>query len=388
MSEFRKIFSGEDVSISDLIKKFGWVKVKFKTYSIVFLISLIVFLSVGILAKKTSPLEFESKCILLDEQSAESGIANSITGGVMNVLSPLAASSKTGGVNSSGLALYNLILSNKPFLLELAKKKIIYSASCDTTLFEYFWEDPKDDLVSEFIGKLKLSSTSSKRIFNKKYLIPSNEDIDSISFTRNISVSNLSTEEKRIISILSKKIKIEQTGNLITLTVKIPDQVLSAQVTRSVLSQLIKYATQIKVGKQIDNVRFLEKRVADAELKYSNAQMNLANFQDYNQDLIYESLRSRSEKLKNDFTLYAGVYNQLVSQLEQAKIQLKKDMPIFTVVEPIYLPEAPIRSNEKIFYYLRIGVILAFILCCLHAVNYRYKILRKISQTVNSKFIK
>lgn len=386
MSELKKLLSGEDISILDFIKKLDWIKRFSKLYAIFFSIIMFLFVGIGLIAKKTSPIEFESKVILLDEQSSESGIANSLSGGVMNMINPLAASSKLSNGSSSGLGLYNLILTNKPFLLELVKTRINFANSKDTTLFEYFWQDPKEDMVTDFLASLKSESTKTKRLFLEKYLSKPDNEVDSISFTKNINISNITNEEKRIIALVSSRIKIEQTGNLITLSVKIPDQQLSAQVTKTVLSQLIKYTTQIKVGKQIDNVRFLERRVAEAEQKYTSSQLNLASFQDNNQDLIYESLKSRTEKLKNDFTLYSTVYNQLISQLEQARIQLKKDMPIFTVVEPIYLPEAPVQTNEKVFYYTRIGAILSLILCCLHAVNYRLNLSRKIKQKVTSKF--
>jgi uncharacterized protein involved in exopolysaccharide biosynthesis len=37
-------------------------------------------------------------------------------------------------------------------------------------------------------------------------------------------------------------------------------------------------------------------------------------------------------------TIANSLYQQLASQLEQAKIQVKKDTPVFTIVEPVTVP--------------------------------------------------
>jgi uncharacterized protein involved in exopolysaccharide biosynthesis len=81
--------------------------------------------------------------------------------------------------------------------------------------------------------------------------------------------------------------------------------------------------------------------------------------------------------LQNNFVLYSAIYNQLSSQLEQAKIQLKKDSPLFTVVEPIYIPDQVAIDNSKVISYLIKGVIIGFFVSTI-ILYLRYKAYKKI----------
>jgi uncharacterized protein involved in exopolysaccharide biosynthesis len=52
------------------------------------------------------------------------------------------------------------------------------------------------------------------------------------------------------------------------------------------------------------------------------------------------------------------LYNSLATQLQQARIQLKKDTPIFSLLEPVYVPAGPSEpvASKIIITYIFIGV--------------------------------
>ena len=72
--------------------------------------------------------------------------------------------------------------------------------------------------------------------------------------------------------------------------------------------------------------------------------------------MIFQSVQSKELQLQNEFNLSFTVYNQLVTQLEQAKIQLKKESPLFTVLEPVYVPGGPSEPNESKIIFLYVGI--------------------------------
>jgi len=55
-------------------------------------------------------------------------------------------------------------------------------------------------------------------------------------------------------------------------------------------------------------------------------------------------------------TIANGIYQQLAGQLEQAKIQVKRDTPAFTIVEPVTVPIE--KSKPRRTMILIIGVFL------------------------------
>ena len=47
------------------------------------------------------------------------------------------------------------------------------------------------------------------------------------------------------------------------------------------------------------------------------------------------------ERLQGEYSIALNVYNELAKQLEQAKIKVKEETPVFSVLEPAVVP------NEK-----------------------------------------
>jgi uncharacterized protein involved in exopolysaccharide biosynthesis len=146
-----------------------------------------------------------------------------------------------------------------------------------------------------------------------------------------------------------------------------PDAKLSAETTKTLISLMIKYITSFKLSKQLEDFNFLEQRTREAEERYKIAQYNLANFKDSNYNVVFESYKIKGMQLENEFALSFSLYNQFISQLEQAKIQLKKETPLFTMVEPVYIPDAqstdPMKSALSfISFGIIVGILLNIIL--------------------------
>lgn len=365
--QFKQLISGEDISLRDLLKPFTILNPYFKWMGLISFIILIVFGVTGKIAQKTTPKEYVAKCILMTDQAPPVAGAAS---GSLAAIAALAGANNNPNANSEGSDFYQLILNNKPFLLELAVKPLSFNEKKnDTTLYEYFSKDLPNDIISEFWKKLPAYFTGS--LNQSKALIKSDllklqkrikTDSASKSFINSVYITELPAEQKKVIGLLQSRIKFEQTGKLITLSVRMPEARLSAEATKLVLTQLIEYATRFKVGKQLDNVRFLEARATEAEQKYRQSQLRVASFKDNNYNVVYESVQSKEKQLENEFVLYSTIYNQLVSQLEQAKIQLKKDTPLFSVVEPVYIPEENAPDGSIFIGYLIKGFLYSIVL--------------------------
>ena len=128
----------------------------------------------------------------------------------------------------------------------------------------------------------------------------------------------------KVMNIVKNRVKIETKGREITIYVKMPEPILSAEVCKLVLEKLIEYVSTYKTAKQRDNLAFLEQTKAEAEMKYKQAQQNVAGFKDNSMGVIFQSVQTREQVLQNEMNLAFSVYNQFAMQVEQAKIELKK----------------------------------------------------------------
>ena len=70
---------------------------------------------------------------------------------------------------------------------------------------------------------------------------------------------------------------------------------------------------------------------------------------------------SNLQRLEADYSIALNVVQELASQLEQAKIQVNRDTPIFTVIEPVVVPTE--RSAPKrvliVLIWLFLGLVLS-----------------------------
>ena len=53
---------------------------------------------------------------------------------------------------------------------------------------------------------------------------------------------------------------------------------------------------------------------------------------------IRDSYRTEQERLKNEMTLTFNVYNTLAQKLEQDKLRVQEETPVYTVIEPATVP--------------------------------------------------
>ena len=83
----------------------------------------------------------------------------------------------------------------------------------------------------------------------------------------------------------------------------------------------------------------------------------MAVFKDKSRITSTAASQTRLERLQSEYDVAFEVYKGLASQLEQAKIELNKDKPVFTVLEPVIYPVE--RSEPRRGVILVLSVILS-----------------------------
>src|SRR5690606_5116365 len=106
---------------------------------------------------------------------------------------------------------------------------------------------------------------------------------------------------------------------------------------------------------------FIEQSYETARTDFLDAQNRLTAFQDANRGLTTASARSMEARLRNEYDIAYSVYRELATQREQAKIAVKENQTILTLVNPPVVPNvksAP-RSSMILTGFLLLGLVVA-----------------------------
>lgn len=302
-------------------------------------------LFLGILIAFTTPKEYQSSSyILLESEGGGSSL------GQMGALAGLA------GINMSQLQpdqmaltseIFPDVIHSRDFLREISKEEFKFESKAGQvqTLGEYYFQERPSNIVKKTLNFIFNFPAMVSGWFAKPDPLPSNL---AASVDLQDDYLSLTSQEVFAVGELKKRILIEQKGKMIRLNVSMPEPLIAAQVNSMVLERLIAYVTEYKVGRQRRNIEFIEERVLETEQKFNEAQMKLASFRDSNQGLVSQRARTREEQLQFEFSIAYNVYNSLKQELEQAAIQLKKETPIFTVLEKAAIPLGPSKPNKPL----------------------------------------
>lgn len=212
-------------------------------------------------------------------------------------------------------AMYPNILYSIPFQKELIHKKLILNDGQDSVSF---------------------------------YEYHTKETNKNIAFTKTKGVQSTSKQEEACIAFLKEKIElkvIEREGCL-KLSVNMPEAVMAAQLAQQAQEMLQKYITEFKIAKVQAALDFIEERYVDVKREMESKQQALIDFQEEKKGRSSIQLEAKEKILNNDYELFFNLYADIVRQREQAKIQVKENMPVLTVIEPVVLPSSPAKPRR------------------------------------------
>jgi hypothetical protein len=336
----KEVFATDQVKVMDIIslvlekKRILWI-------------SILVIFSLGMVYHFFSTKEFESVSAKLSE-TKEGGNLGGL--GQISGLAGLAGVSLPGGGNDLDVTfppeLYPRLVYSPEFLKDILDEELYFqNIGKRTTLRSY--------LISErprnFVGRIKDKITETLRNAASTVTptpIAGNPPSEQMEGTEKPKFLYLSPVEQGLIGFLSNKIKIEVDGKVINLSVKLSDPNAAAELNGLVFNKIIDFVTQYRTEKQRVNLSFVETRTKEAEESFLKAQQKLASFRDSNQGLISQQARSKEEQLQAEFSLGFNLYNGMKQELENARLQLKENTPIFTsFIEPSF----PNRSSNLSF---------------------------------------
>jgi hypothetical protein len=366
ISGLKEILSKEEININDLLRLCG--RAIKRNLSKIILINVTLLIVCNALYLFTN-VEFESKAEVLISQKGPDNNALAGMGGLLGVNIPQMSVS-----SDFSPELYEDIVLSDAFLSDLLAEKIpLNELGKDSTTIEAYLNNHQPVPFYKSLGLLDVGSVSNMKpvVFNKvKQGTNRSSVVDSVItpgmlFSVKVPpIVKLGNNKLGSISNLKSRIVVNFEEKECKVTVRMPNGFISAITCQFVLKKLIDYITFQKTHKQQNNILFLESRYAEAESNYKQAQQRLAGFKDNSLGAIFQTFQAREQVLNNDVTLTFTLFNQIATQLEQAKIELKKETPVFSFLKPINIPEGPASNGylRNTAIYVLLGMFISGIL--------------------------
>ncbi len=325
----------------------------------------IVFIILGLVVAFGSKVEYEASCKLLPDN--EEGTLPNL-GGLGGLAGLAGVNLDLGGQGVLSPDLYPEIVQSLPFQLQIINKKLRFENKDTTTSsYTYFNEIDSPSLFGYILGL----PGKIKGLFS-----PEEETI--ILDQDDSGMIRLSKEDNDFIEGFTARIDVNvdpKTG-IISINTELPDPVAAAELALESTDLLQQQIIQYKISKAQENLRFIKDRYDEAKEEFERTQVNLAAFNDRNQNVVTARAQTESQRLQNEYNLAFDVYQGLAKQLEQAELKVKEDTPVFTIVEPVYVPTE--KSKPRRTLTLIIFTMLGFFIALIY-IYLKYTITTKIS---------
>ena len=281
----------------------------------------------------------------------------------------LSSGVKAGGSSLSGLAslaginigslesssefpptLYPQVVNGIPFQLDLLSSKIKLDNKI-SNVKEYFLEKKSSFDILSTVKKytIGLPSLILGSFKNKEtQLIKS--DIYSVT-----------QEDKSLFNTISNSLSlsINEKEGFITISFTDTNKNVAAQITQIAQNLLQEKIIEFKNKSSKEMLDFALKQYSEKKESYEKLQDERAVFVDKNINISSSLYKNKLSRLESEVNISYSIVQQLASQVEQAKLQVNKDTPVFTTIKPVTIPferSAPSRSSI-VFTYLIIGFI-------------------------------
>ncbi len=290
----------------------------------------IVFIAFGLFIALFSKKEYTASTSIVPQTSSPTAKMGGLSS--LASLAGFNLDMNMGGIDISPI-LYPQIVQSISFQLEIMNSQYKFEEiDYQVSLFEYYMDYYKPGVI-EWMKEytIGLPGLILKTIRNKQ--------ASTLPVTDTLPI-RISTDQETVRKLIEEQLTITVNENegYITLNSRFHQSELSAQIAQKAQSLLQNYITRFKIEKAKSQYFFIHERYLETKQEFELAQTHLANFRDANKNISSALVQTELEQLRNEYTIAFEVYSELSKQLEQARIKMKEDTPVFAVIEEVSVP--------------------------------------------------
>ena len=333
----------DEIDIVELLKKVYKEKKLIFRYSIISAIA-------GIIFALFQPNQYTASTTFIPQLSSD----------VKTGTSSLSGLASLAGINLSGMegssefppSLYPQVVESVPFRLDLLSSNIQIDNN-NLKLREYILDD---------MSSFNLLGTIKDYTIGLPSLIIGFFKSDEFSQDFS-SIYSLSEEDNQLFEKLSDvfSLSINDKEGFITMSFNDKNKKVAAQVAQTAETLLQKKIIEFKVKSSKELLDFTTNQYNEKKNAFEKLQDQRAVFVDKNINISSTLFQNKLSRIESELNIAQTVVQQLASQVEQAKLQVNKDTPVFTTINPVTVPfekSAPKRSLTVIIF-LFLGFVLS-----------------------------
>ncbi len=303
---------------------------------------------IGLLIAFLSPAKYTASATLLP--SSENKSSNMGGLGALAGMAGINLGSMMGQSEGIPAEIYPQVVNSYPFMNEFIHEKFHFEEyENPISIYDYVVADSIPSIGSQIVKyTIRLPWTLKNAIF-------SGED-ELTTKAQDIGVLSLSVEELMALESMFEVIQIDvddKTG-LVNVSVEVEEPVLAAQYVQKAIELLQEYIIEYKTKQARENLNFVQERYNEKKLEYEQAQLAFFDYKDSHRNIISERMDPELQTLSDAYDMASTVYKGLAQQLEQAKIAVKEETPVFTVLEPAKVPLEKSAPNKKMIFIISI----------------------------------
>lgn len=252
--------------------------------------------------------------------------------------------------NDIQVSMYPHIVESLNFQIELMQHEVYFSTLDSTlTVFDYFNDHYRPGLVDrtvDFVWDYTIALPFTLWDGIKSLFSDGSSERPEINFSEFHEFDapkELDSRIRRVANTVSELITISmepQTG-FVSIGVSLSDPQASTEMVILVRNILQEYVTDYRTEKAMNNLEFIQGQYEEAKETFQMRQDSLAAFQDQNVNLNLQSVAVVEQRLQSEYDLAFSLYNTLARRLQEAKIQVQEETPVFRVHEPAIVPTNP-----------------------------------------------
>ena len=252
--------------------------------------------------------------------------------------------------------MYPQVVNGIPFKLDLLSSEIIVNNKT-TNVKEYFLEKKSSFNILATLKKytiglpsLLLGSFTNQETQQETQIVKSD-------------IFLVTKEDKALFNRISASLSlsINEKEGFITISFTDTNKNIAAQITQISQNLLQEKIIDFKNKSSKEILDYALKQYTEKKDFFEKLQDERAIFIDKNINISSSLFKNKLSRLESEVNISESIVQQLASQVEQAKLQVNKDTPVFTTIQPVNIPfekSAPKRSLIVITYFF-IGLILS-----------------------------
>ena len=335
-----KILNGDEIDLID------FVNIIWNNKSKIIFTSFVCGL-IGIFLALISPVEYRASMVMVPQTSNQ----QSKLGNFSSLIGLAGINLNTFNNSDINPKLFPQILSSPAFIIELMNSPLKFKdIEQPITFHDYYVKIKKQNPIIKYtLGLPRIILNAFRTNPSKKI----NLDKEIIEMTE---------DQVKVENILSKKVSItlnDEDGS-ITVLGNMPEPLAAALLVKAAQNLLQRQIIQFKIEKTKATLDFIQQRWDEAKTNLQKTQKKRADFQDQNLNITSAKAKMEEEWLNAESTLSMNIFSELSKQLEQSRIQLKEETPVFTIIKPIKVPSE--KSQPRTTLFLIVSLFLGLII--------------------------